>query len=73
MRLNVNVSFDVKKRTLTKPYIEFLFFKINFFVFCTKNGPITIESHMHKVTKMERALMICRQSYVKMATVKRQS
>ena len=27
-----------------------------------KNGPITIESHMYKVTMMERDLMICRQS-----------
>ena len=36
MTLNVIGSFDVKKWTLTIPFIEFIFFKINFFVFCTK-------------------------------------
>ena len=50
MRLNVNGSFDVKKRTLIKPFIKFLFFKIILFVFCTKNGPINVESCMYKVT-----------------------
>ena len=49
MILNINGSFDVKK-TLIKPFIEFIFFKIFFFVFCTKNGPINMESHMYKVT-----------------------
>ena len=51
MKLNVNGSFDVKKGTLTKPFIEFIFFKINFFVFSEKNGPNNIECHMYKVTK----------------------
>ena len=45
-----------KKRTLTKPFIEFLFFKINFFVFVQENRPNTVEFHMYKVTKMERTL-----------------
>ena len=49
MRLNVNGSFDVKK-TLTKPFIDIIFFKINlFFVFCAKKGRINVESHMYKV------------------------
>ena len=33
MILNVNGSFDVKNQTLAKPFIEFLFFKIIFFIF----------------------------------------
>ena len=37
MTVNVIRSFDVK--TLAIPFIEFIFFKIFFFVFCTKNGP----------------------------------
>ena len=34
--LNVIVSFDVKNLTLTKPVIEFPFFKMLFFVFVPK-------------------------------------
>ena len=44
MILNVNGFCDVKKpRSLTKPFIEFILFKFNFFTFCTKNGPINID------------------------------
>ena len=38
--IHMNRSFDVKKRTLTKPFIEFIIFKINFLVFVQKNGLI---------------------------------
>ena len=43
--LNVNGSFDIKK-TLTKPFIEFIFF-------VQKYRPISIESHMYKVTNQD--------------------
>ena len=47
MRLNINGSFDVKKTQ--SPFIEFIFFKINFFVFCTKKmDPLTIFTHWIK-------------------------
>ena len=59
MRLNVNGFFDVKKQTLAKPSIEFIFFKITFFIFVQKNGPINDESHIYKVTitKMDGTLL----------------
>ena len=45
-------SFDVKKMNQTKPFIEFLFFKIFFFrFFGRRNGPNIVECHMYKVTK----------------------
>ena len=47
--LNVIGPFDVKKyRTFTKPFIEFLFFKIIFFILCTKNGPNNVNFHMYR-------------------------
>ena len=39
-----------EKKTLTKPFIEFIFFKVSFLFFVRKNGPINVESHMYKVT-----------------------
>ena len=41
MILNINLSHDEKNQTLTKPYIKFILFKINFE---QKNGPINVES-----------------------------
>ena len=47
MRFNVNGSFDLKKKlALTKPFIELIFF-------VQKMGSISIESHMHTVTKQD--------------------
>jgi hypothetical protein len=45
MRLNVNRSFDVKKITLTKPLIEFIFFKIFFLSFLYKKW-----TQLHRVS-----------------------
>jgi hypothetical protein len=40
-------SFDLKERTLTKPFIEFIFFKYFFSFFVRKIDHLT---HMYKVT-----------------------
>ena len=58
MTLNVIGSFDVKKPgTLDKPFIEFLFFKICFFV--QKNRPNNIGCYMLKITKKLETCFTC--------------
>ena len=42
-----------KNWSLTKPFFEFILFKFNFFIFCTKMDLFTL---MYKVTKMEHTL-----------------
>ena len=57
MTLNVVESVDVKKQTLDKAFIEFLFFEIIFFLFFVQKGrPNTVEFPMYKVTKLKRTL-----------------
>ena len=51
MTLNIIWSYDVEKRTRTKPSIEFVFFKIFIFVFVQKSGSNNLECYMYKVTK----------------------
>ena len=54
MRLNVNKCVFLFKKTpiLAKPFIEFIFFKLCFFVFSVqKYGPINIAPHMYRGTK----------------------
>ena len=46
MLMGLKDSFDVKKLTLNFYSTESLLL-----FFCTKNGPINIESHIYKVTK----------------------
>ena len=48
MTLNV-MGLWCKKWTFTKPFIQFLLFKIFFFAFCTKKWT-NVDSHMYKVT-----------------------
>ena len=51
LRLKINGSFNIRKKgTPTKPFIEFILFKIIFLVFVQKNGPINVESEMYRVT-----------------------
>ena len=52
MRLNSNGSFGVKQRTLTKLFIKLIFFKIH-----------NVNSHMNKLTKMERTLATFEKTY----------
>ena len=47
MRLNIDGSFDIKKRTLTKPLVEFHSFNIIFFV------QINVEFYLCEVTNKD--------------------